>query len=101
MRRVEALEALGRMRPAGRAAHAARRENRSGIYAYEQREAKLPAPFAAILKKNEAAWSFFAAQPASYRKTAGWWVVSAKRDETRWKRLTLLIEDSARGKRRF
>jgi uncharacterized protein YdeI (YjbR/CyaY-like superfamily) len=76
----------------------ARKENKSGIYSYEQRSAKLPAPYEKILKKNKAAWEFFQAQPASYRKAASWWVVSAKQEETRLRRLDKLIEDSAHGR---
>ena len=51
------------------------------------------------MRKNKAAWDFFQAQPASYRKAAGWYVVSAKKDETRLKRLEQLIELSEKGKR--
>jgi uncharacterized protein YdeI (YjbR/CyaY-like superfamily) len=52
-----------------------------------------------MLKKNKAAWDFFQAQPPSYRKTLSWWVVSAKQEETRRKRLEKLMEESARGRR--
>ena len=72
----------------------------SGIYSCEQRSATLPASHAARMAKHKAAWSFFQAQPPSYRKTIGWWVVSAKKEETRLKRLDQLIEDSALGRRR-
>jgi len=99
IKRVTELEAGGRMAETGLAAFAARKENRSGIYAYEQRAETLPEPFASLLKKNKAAWTFFAAQPPSYRKKLGWWVVSAKKDETRQARLDKLIDASARGKR--
>jgi uncharacterized protein YdeI (YjbR/CyaY-like superfamily) len=87
------------MRPAGRAAFEARTENRSGIYAYEQRTAALPDTYARRMKKNRAAWSFFQAQPSGYRKVIGWWIVSAKREETRLKRLVKLIDASALGRR--
>ena len=86
------------MRPAGLKAFEARRENRSGIYAYEQRTDQLPDPYAERLKKNKAAWDFFQAQRPYYRKLASWWVVSAKREETRLKRLDKLIEDCAAGR---
>jgi len=99
MARVRALEAEGRMRPAGRKAFEARRENRSGIYSYEQREARLPTLYERRLRKNPAAWRFFDAQPLSYRKAACWWVVSAKKEETREKRLRRLIELSEEGRR--
>jgi len=100
VKRAQVLVEELKMMPAGRAAFEARTENRSGIYAYEQRSPTLPEAYARRMKKHEAAWSFFQAQPASYRKTMGWWVVSAKKEETRLDRLEKLIEDSARGRRR-
>ena len=99
IKRAEALAAEGLMRLSGLAAFESREENRSGIYAYEQRNDTLPEPYAGKMKKNKAAWTFFRAQPPSYRKTTGWWVVSAKKEETRLKRLDKLIDDSAHGRR--
>jgi uncharacterized protein YdeI (YjbR/CyaY-like superfamily) len=97
--RVGVLTKEGRMRPAGLAAFAARTTNKSGIYAYEQRRDQLEEPYATLLKKNKRAWTFFQEQPPYYRKLAGWWIVSAKREETRMARLRQLIEISARGER--
>ncbi len=99
IRRVTVLTNEKRMLPAGLAAFAERRENKSGIYSYEQRSEQLPEPYATRLRKNKQAWEFFAAQPPSYRKAIGWWVVSAKQEETRRKRLEKLIAESARGRR--
>jgi uncharacterized protein YdeI (YjbR/CyaY-like superfamily) len=99
MRRVEALTAERRMRPAGMKAFDARTANRSGIYSYEQRRDQLEEPYRGLLRKNKAAWEFFQAQPPSWRKAVGWWVVSAKQEETRMKRLEKLIAASAAGKR--
>jgi uncharacterized protein YdeI (YjbR/CyaY-like superfamily) len=99
IRRAGALIDAGRMRPTGLAAFEARRENRSGIYSYEQRRAELEEPYASLLKKHKTAWDFFQAQPPSYRKAASWWVVSAKKEETRRKRLKKLTEYSARRRR--
>ena len=94
--RVEELTRLGLMHPAGRDAHAARTAAKSGIYSYEQRKnARLPAELGARFKRNRKAWAYFQAQPAWYRRTAVWWVVSAKKEETRERRLRTLIEDSA------
>lgn len=59
----------------------------------------MPEPYAGRLRKNQKAWEFFQAQPPSYRKMMGWWVVSAKQEETRLKRLGKLIEESARRRR--
>ena len=97
--RARQLIEEGRMRPDGLKAFQARRENRSGIYAYEQRTAELPEQYARALRRNGSARRFFDSQPASYRKQAMWWVVSAKREETRRKRLEKLIAHSAKGER--
>jgi uncharacterized protein YdeI (YjbR/CyaY-like superfamily) len=99
IKRATALTDERRMRPTGVKAFAARRENKSGIYAYEQRHAELEEPYNGMLKKNKAAWDFFQARPPSYRKTLSWWIVSAKKEETRLKRLEKLMEESARGRR--
>jgi len=85
------------MAPLGEKAFAARKENRSGIYSYEQRSAELVEPHAGKLRCNKAAAKFFAAQPPSYRKAANWWVISAKQEETRPSRLEKLISLSAAG----
>lgn len=95
IQRVEELSQLGLMTPAGLKAFEARKANRSGIYSYEQRTAELPPEYEKGLKANRAAWTFFQAQPASYRKAAMWWIVSAKQEATRLKRLAQLIDLSA------
>jgi len=95
IKRAQALIRQGRMQPAGLEAFQARQENRSRIYSYEQRGDKLPEPYERKLRQNRAAWQFFQAQPPWYRKAAGWWVVSAKQEETRLRRLKQLKEDSA------
>jgi uncharacterized protein YdeI (YjbR/CyaY-like superfamily) len=98
--RVQELGAEGRMRPAGLRAFAARAEELSGIYSYEQRNAaELGDAYERQFRANHAAWDFFQAQAPSYRKAAIWWVVSAKREETRQRRLSVLIDDSAAGRR--
>ena len=98
--RVKELEREGRMHPAGLAAFAARADERSAVYAYEQRHgATLDEAQLREFRANEAAWAFFESQPPSYRKAAVWWVVSAKKGETKKKRLATLIDDSARGRR--
>lgn len=99
IRNVERLIKEKRMQPAGLKSYAARKEYRSGIYAYEQRPVELVEPYASKLKENKAAWKFFQSQPPYYRKTMTWWIVSAKREETRLQRLEKLIEVSAQGKR--
>lgn len=98
IQRVAELTKGRRMKPAGRKAFAARKENRSGIYSYEQRTDSLPEPYATRLRKHAGAWKHFQAQRPSYRKLAMWWIVSAKKEETRLKRLEQLIADSAAGR---
>ncbi len=69
------------------------------IYAYEQRSPELVEPYSGKFRRNKAAWNFFQAQAPSYRKIMNWWVVSAKKEETRLRRLEQLIEESAQGRR--
>jgi uncharacterized protein YdeI (YjbR/CyaY-like superfamily) len=98
--RVAELTRLGRMQPVGLAAFARRTEARSGTYAYEQRETAALEPAAEqAFRANAAAWTFFQSQAPSYQRTIIWWVVSAKREETRQKRLAAIIEASAQGRR--
>ena len=98
--KVAELRAQGRMTPAGEAAFAARREDRSAVYSYERRhEAAFDAEQEEAFRANEPAWEWFTAQRPSYRTTATFWVVSAKRPETRQRRLGTLIECSAEGRR--
>jgi len=97
--RAQALIEQGRMQPAGLKAYQARIENKSSIYSYEQRNGELQAPYIRLLKKTKAAWEYFQAQAPSYRRTVGWWIVSAKKEETRVRRLEKLIAYSARGEK--
>ncbi|OAI43144.1 bacteriocin-protection protein [Verrucomicrobia bacterium SCGC AG-212-E04] len=99
IRRVRVLTDQGLMWPAGLKAFAARRENRSGIYAYEQRSEDLPEAYARTFRKNKSAWNFFRSQPPGYRKKLMWWVVSARQEVTRLKRLESLMKASSDGGR--
>lgn len=93
--RVKELERLGRMQPAGLRAFRERDEEKSRIYSYEQRNtAKLDDEQERLFRANKAAWQFFQSRPPGYRKTAAYWVVSAKKEETRMRRLERLIADS-------
>jgi uncharacterized protein YdeI (YjbR/CyaY-like superfamily) len=98
VRRVQALIERGQMQPAGLDAFRFRKEQKSGIHSYEQRSPELQAPYDSMLKRNQAAWDFLQRQPPSYRKAVSWWIISAKREETRLKRLEKLIACSAQGK---
>jgi len=97
--KVAVLTRQGKMRPAGLALFAARREEAGEGYSYEpQRPARLPAEFARRLRANAAAQAFFRSRPPWYRRTAIRWIRDAKRVETRERRFTTLLEDSAAGR---
>ena len=85
------------MRPAGIAAFERRRDDRTGVYSFEN-EAELSAEYEARLRANRAAADYFDSRPPWYRRTAIHLVMSAKREETRERRLEQLIEDSAAGR---
>ncbi len=99
IKRFGELEAMGLVRPTGRAAFARRDEERSRIYSYENRSRGFDAATESAFRKQKAAWKFFESQAPSYRKTAAFWVASAKREETRQRRLRTLIECSENGER--
>lgn len=97
--KVDVLRAQGRMTAAGEAAFALRSEARSGIYSHEQAPAVLARAEVALFRRNKAAWQFFEATPAGYRRVMLHWVTGAKREATRSARLDKLIAASAAGER--
>ncbi|MEO7457615.1 MAG: YdeI/OmpD-associated family protein [Gemmatimonadaceae bacterium] len=97
--KVKALIAEGRMAPAGLAAWALRTEGRSGVYSFEGKALALDADLERGLKRNRAAWTFFSAQPPSYRRLVSHHVASARKAETRTRRLEALIRYSEAGER--
>ena len=99
VKRAEELARLGLMHPAGLKAFEERAQEKSGVYAYEQRSAAtLDDASEQHFRANAQAWDFFQAQAAWYRRAAIWWVISAKKEETRRKRLATLVEDSEHGR---
>jgi uncharacterized protein YdeI (YjbR/CyaY-like superfamily) len=99
IKRVAELSALGLMRAKGAEAFERRTGKRSEMYAYEQRMgAKLSGVYERQFRANKKAWSFFQSHPPWYRRTASWWVISAKKEETRLKRLAQLIDDCEHGR---
>ena len=93
--RVAILSAEGRMAPAGTAAFARRQENNSRKYSFENRKsAKLSDADEREFRRDRTAWEFFRVQPPGYRRLAAWWIISAKRPETRRARLQRLITAS-------
>ncbi len=100
IRRVQELTKQRRMRAAGLKAFRKRREDKTATYPYEQRHlAKLNPSQGRRFRSKKQAWEWFQTQPKGYRTTAVYWVMSAKRPETRERRLDTLIEDSAKGRR--
>ena len=100
IKRAHELIAEGRMTPAGLTAFEARTDDRSAIYSHEQRQAaELSAEQRAQFEAEPEAWSWFQAAAPSYRRAAIHWVTSAKRPETRERRLATLIADSAAGRK--
>jgi uncharacterized protein YdeI (YjbR/CyaY-like superfamily) len=98
--KVAELRTQGRVTPAGEAAFAARREDPPGTLSYERRhEAAFDGKQEAAFRADAPAWEWFAAQSPSYRSLATFWVVSAKRPETRARRLATLIECSSERRR--
>jgi len=99
-RRAGELISSGLMQADGKRVFEARDPAKSGVYSFEQ---KTPATLTPAAKKrfmaNKRAWKFFESQPPGYRNTAIRWVVSAKQEATRERRLAILIKDSAEGRR--
>jgi len=99
IKRVAELSKLGLMHAAGLAAFDKRDESRFCTYSYEQKKtAKLPSDYEKKFRAQRSAWEFFQAQPPWYQRTSTLWVVSAKKEETRGRRLAILIDYSGKKK---
>lgn len=94
IKKAEDLIAKELMQPSGLAAYKLKKEHKAGIYAFEQGDIAFDAVQLNAFQTNKKAWQFFEAQPASYRKVATWWVLSAKQESTRVKRMGELVRDS-------
>jgi uncharacterized protein YdeI (YjbR/CyaY-like superfamily) len=99
IKRFGELDQAGLAHAKGRAAFAAREDARSATYSYENRERGFDEEIEATFRKHPAAWKFFESQAPWYRRAAAYWVVSAKREETRTKRLQALIDHSTRDEK--
>ena len=93
---VERLLAAGRMAKPGLAAFEKREESRTGLYSFERRAMALAPAYLEAFSASEAAWAYFQEQAPWYRRTSAYWVMSAKKPETRAKRLAILIDCSAK-----
>jgi uncharacterized protein YdeI (YjbR/CyaY-like superfamily) len=96
---VERLTKARRMKPVGLKAFAARMAIRSGVYSFENKPRELSPELQWQFRSDEAAWEFFQLQPPGYRRLVSFWVMSAKREETRQRRLAQLLSDSKQGRR--
>jgi uncharacterized protein YdeI (YjbR/CyaY-like superfamily) len=96
--RYKALKAAGQMTPAGDRAYE-ENKRKSGLYAYEKPLASLTAAETKRIREDKVAWAYWEGQAPSYRRSVLNWITTAKRPETRAKRLATLIEDSAAGRR--
>jgi uncharacterized protein YdeI (YjbR/CyaY-like superfamily) len=97
--RVGVLKKMGVMHTSGIEAFESRDQEKTNRYSFERQDAALDAAQEKRFRANKKAWAFWESQPPSYRKVAAWFVVSAKKDETRARRLDQLIADSAEGLR--
>jgi uncharacterized protein YdeI (YjbR/CyaY-like superfamily) len=99
IKRIEELKALGLVSPAGLKVYEGRDHTKQQRYSFENRDTVLAPAYEEALRANAAAWTWFAAMPRSYRHPAVWWVMSAKQEATRERRLATLIADSAAGRK--
>ncbi len=99
IKRAQELIEQGLMHAAGLRAFERRDETRAAAYSYERNNIQFEPPIERAFRANKRAWAFFEKLPPSYRRTVTWWVMSAKREETRLRRLGTLVEYCARGER--
>ena len=97
--KVERLKAAGRMAAPGLEAFEKRDPRRTGVYSFENRDVRFSPEIEKRFRAGRKAWAFFEKQPPGYRRLMAFWVMSAKRDETRERRLARLVATSAAGKR--
>ena len=98
-KRIVELIAEGRVASAGLAAYEGRDPEKQKKYSFENRDAVLAPDYEKRFRANKQAWQWFEAMPRSYRHPAVWWIVSAKQEATRERRLATLIADSAAGRK--
>jgi uncharacterized protein YdeI (YjbR/CyaY-like superfamily) len=97
IKKVEKLIEEGLMYEAGLKSFKNSTEEKSKIYAFENEEVKFSKDLEIIFKQNKMAWKFFQSLAPTYRKSSSNWVMSAKQEPTRLKRLNELISDSSQG----
>lgn len=98
LKKMDDLISKGLMTEHGMQVYQNRKPDKKDLYSFEQVEIKFPVEFEKTFRSNRKAWNYFKLQNSSYRKAATWWVISAKQENTRLKRLQMLIEDSEDGR---
>ncbi|MCU0363416.1 MAG: YdeI/OmpD-associated family protein [Bacteroidales bacterium] len=101
IKKAEELTAKGLMAPAGTKAFNIRKNEKSGIYSFENDSREMPDSLRKLLISDEEAWEFFTKQAPSYRKTINHWILSAKQEKTRLSRVEKLISLCREGKRLY
>jgi uncharacterized protein YdeI (YjbR/CyaY-like superfamily) len=99
IKKVEKLIKLGLMKPEGLKAFSLRKENKSKVYSYENPPVDLDKTYKKLFKANKKAWAFYQSTTPTYRKVTTRWVMSAKQEITRLKRLNELMRDCAADKK--
>ena len=99
VKHIDRLTKAGKMAPPGIATFEGRDRAKERSYSFENQNAAFSADEEKAFRANKAAWAFFEKMPRSYRHPATWWIVSAKKPETRQRRLAILIADSAAGRK--
>ena len=99
IKRANELKELGLMKPSGLRAFEGRDPKKADIYSFENAPRKLDPEFEQRFKKNKKAWAFFETLPPFFKKTCVFWLMSAKKEQTRLSRLERLIDSCARGER--
>jgi uncharacterized protein YdeI (YjbR/CyaY-like superfamily) len=97
--KVEVLSKKGLMEPAGIAAFEKRKGEKGEVYSYENKPVNLTTTYQKLFRANKAAWKFFKEQAPSYQRTMIYWIMAAKHEATRMKRLIKTIETSAEARR--
>ena len=99
IKRIKELIKLGLVKPAGFEAFKKRDEKRAKLYSFEQVKVKLPKELEGKIKANKKAWEYFQQLPPSAKKLSTWWIISAKKEETKLSRLNTLINCSEEGRK--
>jgi uncharacterized protein YdeI (YjbR/CyaY-like superfamily) len=99
IKRIKELIKFGLVKPAGLEVFKNRDAKKDEQYSFEQQKVELPKTFEKKIKANSKAWEYFIKLPPYAKRLSTWWVISAKREETKLKRLDILIQCSEEGRK--